>query len=762
MDKMNPQLYKLLFEQNPDATVLFDVKGEIINANESFLNLSGRSLSEFQGSHLASFFCGKEVHFISERVNSSISGQVQRFEANLVNAEGTEIIVGVKLFPVQEEGQIKGVYGILKDVTHLKIQQQKLEQSELNYGRNQKLLNAIVENAEEGIAVTDLEGHFIIYNRAMIELLGVQQTDSKSYDWSHIYNIHDPVTRKLLAREDLPIVRAMKGEYVKNQVYLVKNPIKGDVYLSISSSSIKDAEGNTIASMVIDRDITDHITYEKKLNQAISELKQSNLRFKYASQAVSDAIWDLNLETDNCYWGEGFKTLFGHEANQITADDDFWEYYIHPEDRERVFRTIQDAINNPNQNLWEAEFRFKKSDSTYAMVTDKAIIIRDENRRAFQIIGALQDVTRVKIEEQRLKLLESVVTNTSVAVLIADIEIRPELGPRILYVNEAFTSMTGYSPGDVQNGSPRILYGEKTDKDVLNTLWQAMKEKRPIEVELLVYTKSKDEFWSQMTVVPVQDNTGAYSHFISLVRDITDRKTHELEKEQFIKSLTKSNKELKQFTYITSHNLRSPLVNLMGLLELIDDIDVQDEGLKAIHEKLKISSESLIATVNDLMDILYTKDNQFIQVEDNEVGVVLEHVIKLVGKIVEEIQPEITTDFSDAPLIKFHKAYFESILMNLLTNAIKYRSPARKLKISVKTKVQDNRIVLTFKDNGIGFDLERHRDRIFGFYQKFHNHPDSKGLGLFLVKSQMEDLGGTVDMESFPDVGTTLTLTFKQ
>jgi signal transduction histidine kinase len=265
-----------------------------------------------------------------------------------------------------------------------------------------------------------------------------------------------------------------------------------------------------------------------------------------------------------------------------------------------------------------------------------------------------------------------------------------------------------------------------------------------------------------MHVVPVQDATGAYSHFVSLLRDITDRKTHELEKEQFIKGLTQSNKELKQFTYITSHNLRSPLVNLMGLLHLIDDYEVQDQDLIAIHEKLKVSTESLISTVNDLMDILYTKDHQFIQMEENDVAVVLGHVLKLLGKVVAEIEPEIVCDFDEAPSIKFHKAYFESILMNLLTNAIKYRSPSRKLKIWVSTKIQDDRVVLTFKDNGIGFDLERHKDRVFGFYQKFHNHPDSKGLGLFLVKSQMEDLGGTVEMESFPDAGTTLILRFKQ
>jgi PAS domain S-box-containing protein len=761
MNKMDPQLYKLLFDQNPDAIVLCDLSGKITNANESFLKLSGLDEVHLGSSALSSFYCPKEVHFISERFNSSLQGEVQRFEATFLPSTGGEIIVRVKLFLVASEGEDLGIYCVLKDITALKANQARLEQSELKYGRNQKLLNAIVENATEGIAVSDLDGHFLIYNQAMVDLLGVKQTDSETYSWSSIYNIHDPETRQIVPKAELPIVRAMVGDTVKNKVFLIKNPTKGDVYLSISSSSIKDAEGNIIAGMVIDRDITEQIYYEKKLNAAIEELKQSNLRFKYASQAVSDAIWDLNLITSSCYWGEGFNTLFGHDADEITSDADFWAHYIHPEDRDRVYKIIYDAINNPEQDQLAAEFRFRKSDDTYATVIDRAIVMRDKNKVAFRIVGAMQDITRSREEEQRLKLLESVITNTTVGVIITDIEIRPELGTRVLYVNKAFTDITGYPPEEMINASPRVLYGKDTNQTVLEALWKGMQDKVPVQIEIVCYTKRQDKLWLEITVVPVQNSAGVYSHFVSIMRDITDLKTHELEKEQFIKGLTQKNKDLKQFTYITSHNLRSPLVNLMGLLELVDDIEVQDKDLVAIHDKLKVSSESLISTVNDLMDILYTKDNQFIKVEENDVAVVLDHVLKLVGKVVSEVKPEIICDFVAAPVIRFHKAYFESILMNLVTNALKYRSPLRSLKIFVATKIQGERTVLTFKDNGIGFDLERHKDRIFGFYQKFHNHPDSKGLGLYLVKSQMEDLGGTVDINSFPDAGTTLTLTFK-
>jgi PAS domain S-box-containing protein len=761
MNEMDQQMYQLFFDQNPDAIVKLDLDGQVMAANSALLVLAEGDFADFDGIGFSSFYQGADANLVDAAVQRALSGTLQRFEATMLTKKGNEITTQVSIFPIAAEGKTIAICALLRDVTAEAIQKRILQDSILNSQRNQELLKAIVEHAEEGIAVADLEGHFLIYNQTMVDLIGVQQKDSRTHDWSNLYNIHNQHTRKIVPKSELPIVKAMKGESVKNEVYLIKNPIRGDVYLSISSSPIRDQDGRIIAGMVIDRDITEQTNYEKELKKAIEELKQSNLRFKYAAQAASDAIWDLNLVTRECYWGDGFKNLFGHDVKDVLDEEKFWLIYVAAEDQNAVVSSVKEALHDPSRNLWNAQFRFKKSDGTFAMVTDTAIIIRDAQGKAVRMVGAMQDNTRMKLEEQRLKLMESVVTNTIDAVMISDIIIRPGLGPEIIYVNSAFSSMTGYSVEDILLLGPQVLYGEKTDLEILNHLWTAMAARTEVEVELICYTKSAEEFWVQMVVLPVQDSTGTYSHFVTIIRNITDRKVHELEKEQFIEGLTRKNKDLKQFTYITSHNLRSPLANLTGLIGLLDDIEVDNEALKVIHDNFRVSTESLISTVNDLMDILNTKDNQLLQIEENQVSVVLDHVVKLLGKHVTDIDLQILCDFNDARSIKFHKAYFESIIMNLLTNAIKYRAPDRQLIVEIDTRLVDSRIVLTFKDNGTGFDLERHRDRIFGFYQKFHNHPDSKGLGLYLVKSQMEDLGGTVDIKSIPNVGTTLILNFK-
>jgi signal transduction histidine kinase len=124
-------------------------------------------------------------------------------------------------------------------------------------------------------------------------------------------------------------------------------------------------------------------------------------------------------------------------------------------------------------------------------------------------------------------------------------------------------------------------------------------------------------------------------------------------------------------------------------------------------------------------------------------------------------KPIIKFNFDEVSFLNTNKSYLESILLNLLKNSIKYNSPTRKLKINITANQMEDCVVLIFNDNGIGIDLERNRDKIFGLYQRFHDYPDSKGLGLYLVKSQVETMGGTIGIESKVNIGTTFKLTFK-
>jgi PAS domain S-box-containing protein len=321
--------------------------------------------------------------------------------------------------------------------------------------------------------------------------------------------------------------------------------------------------------------------------------------------------------------------------------------------------------------------------------------------------------------------------------------------------------MSGYHTDEIIGKTPNIFKGPNSDKEEYKKLIDALKKKQECLIETISYKKNKEEYWVRFSMIPIYNTENELSHWISIQRDVSEEKKQEKEKEQLIRELTQNNKDLKQFSYITSHNLRAPLSNLTGLLNLIEDIPLENQELKEILNGFNKSTHLLNDTVNDLVKVIIIKDNPSIQKEAVLLKEIFENVFNQLSFQIELYKPIIKLNFEKVSVLNTNKAYIESIMLNLLTNAIKYKSENRKLKITINASEVDDIVYLTFQDNGIGIDLERNRDKVFGLYQRFHNYPDSKGLGLYLVKSQVETMGGTISIESEVNKGTTFTLTFK-
>lgn len=266
------------------------------------------------------------------------------------------------------------------------------------------------------------------------------------------------------------------------------------------------------------------------------KLQLSNERYGFVTKATFDAIWDLNLVDDDLYWGEGFESLFGYKTENNKGDIVGWYEHIHGDDRQRVLQSINTLIKSKNSN-WVEEYRFKKADGVMAYVRNKGIVIRDKKGKAIRMIGAMQDITEQKREEQQLKLFKSVITNSSDAVLITEAEPINEPGPRIIYVNDAFTKMTGYERDEVLGKTPRLLQGPESDRLELDRLRKALEAWQPCELEIINYKKNGEKFWSNISIVPVADSRGFFTHWISIQRNVTERKREEKEKELFYELL---------------------------------------------------------------------------------------------------------------------------------------------------------------------------------------------------------------------------------
>ncbi|MGL2986631.1 PAS domain-containing sensor histidine kinase [Flavobacterium sp. RSSA_27] len=497
----------------------------------------------------------------------------------------------------------------------------------------------------------------------------------------------------------------------------------------------------------------------EKIKSNTNEIKESNEKYDIVSKATSDTIWDWKIQEDAITWNKGIETIFGYTEDQVGNNSAWWFDKIHPEDSIKMSVKLYSFIEQKSEK-WQDQYRFRCADNTYKYVLDRGFLLKDKEGRAYRMIGAIQDITKQKEEEQNLKLLETVVTQTKDAVVITKSDSENATIPNIIYVNDAFCTMTGYKSKKVVTKPFNPFNTEHPDLDEYEKFSKAIAEKRECQIETLTRKKNKEEYWVRFSMIPIYNADNQLSHWISIQKDVTEERKQEKEKEQLIRELTQNNKDLKQFSYITSHNLRAPLSNLIGLLNLIEDITITDPELLEIVNGFKKSTHLLNETINDLVKIIVIKDQISIQKENVSINEVLEHVFNQLHFQIEQAKPKLKLNFEATDTIYTNKAYLESILMNLLTNSIKYKSESKQLKISIATKKVNNKTIVKFKDNGIGIDLKRNSEHIFGLYQRFHDYPDSKGLGLYLVKSQIESLGGSITVESEVNKGTQFILTF--
>jgi PAS domain S-box-containing protein len=234
-----------------------------------------------------------------------------------------------------------------------------------------------------------------------------------------------------------------------------------------------------------------------------------------------------------------------------------------------------------------------------------------------------------------------------------------------------------------------------------------------------------------------------------------------LQLEEFNHHLENKNRQLSNFAHIASHNLRAPVSNLVALKDFYkEDIDLEDKAM--IFSKVEIVIGHLNETLNELIESVKIQGNKDITHDPIVFDTVFDKTLAILDTQILVSKAVITSNFSEAPTATYPKLYIESILLNLLSNAIRYSAPHRTPRIHFFTKVNNNDLLLIAKDNGLGIDLKKHGHKLFGLNNTFHRHPDSKGVGLFMTKTQIEAVGGTITAESEVDKGTTFKIILKK
>lgn len=323
-------------------------------------------------------------------------------------------------------------------------------------------------------------------------------------------------------------------------------------------------------------------------------------------------------------------------------------------------------------------------------------------------------------------------------------------------VNPTVCKVLGYTEEELLS-KPITYFQHPDDKEITRkTREPILYGKTLTNFENRYITKQGGIVWFTWTSIPVRDEELIYA----IAKNVTHKKKHEVERNELLSELSKTNNKLKQLNYTTSHDLRGPVSNLIAIFNLMDVSQITNEETREFIELLKKSAENLKETLDNYVDGLNSQDSQFFDLVDIRIIDVIDSISITLASLIKDSNTSYQIDLSAFESVKFNPPYLESIFLNLITNSIKYAHPDRDPIIIIKTEITDGKKKLSFSDNGIGFDSERHRDNVFGLNQTFHENKDSKGIGLYLVYNHITNLGGRITVDSKIDEGTTFMLTF--
>ncbi|WP_221392529.1 PAS domain S-box protein [Dyadobacter sp. NIV53] len=431
--------YRLLFYESPLPKWIYDLESRyILEVNEAAIAQYGFSRDEFMNMTVGDL--GLESKWTKPESNGVRSSDHTEIITHR-RKNGTQIKVEISRSFYSYLGK-DCLIVVSNDVTVREDALKKVKENEARLINAQKI-------AKLGSWQRNWDGDGLYWSDEMYNIWEVSK-DSFQINFDNVIEMIHPEDRETFTVKRDQYLNGEKDFDIEHRIILADGSIK---WVTQTGKRVRDKWGNLLKFEGTLQDITS----QKLL--ALS-LEESNLRYNYLTKATSDAIWDWNLITEIIYWGEGFNNIFGYDLNELKNDISSWTDHVHPSDIERVVNSVYEALDS-KETKWTSEYRYQKMDQSYAYVTDKGFIIRDNHGKAIRMVGSMQDISKRKEEEYRLKLLESVITNTTDAVMITEAFPLNEPGPKIIYVNRAFTLMTGYAAEEVIGKTPRILQGQK-------------------------------------------------------------------------------------------------------------------------------------------------------------------------------------------------------------------------------------------------------------------------------------------------------------
>lgn len=642
-----------------------------------------------------------------------------------------------KLPLLNAKNEIEGIVGMSLDITETRKTQRELKEKERNF-------KSIFNSSYQTAAILDVDGTLMEINDSALDIIKstADKVIGKKFWETPWWPNEDNVKKGL--KKDLKI--ALKGTTIRKEV-TVLNQLQNRIPIDFSIKPIYNDNNQVVSLLAEGRIITDMVIARDKI-------KESELKFRtlYELSPVSFILFDF--ETGEILdINPSFKNTFGYKQRDIEKLD-FWKF-LNLEHKDEV----QDKLLSKGTFGPFGKNLITKDGQELSVIVNKSLIVNKKGEKLVWTI--IQDVSETEKKERQIReerrLLKTVIDNLPLNVYIKDGQSRKILVNKAEcdYLNvKSATELLGKSDFDLYDKKVAQVSRDE-DLNVMNSL------KPILGVETTSKLKNGKVTTFLTSKIPLKGEDGNAYGLVGISLDISELKQKEEELRNLINITSLQNKKLLNFAHIVSHNLRSHSANFSMLLEFLVNEKNETEKLK-LTNMLVGASDNMLETLENLNEVLAIGANPNTSKEPINLNRNITKIQQNLSVTLKNNNVEIINTIPDDVFIKAVPAYAESILMNFITNAVKYKSPERDPKIVLSTAKKGKYTVLSIADNGLGIDLKKYGDKLFGLYKTFHDHPDAKGFGLYMSKNQIEAMNGKITVSSKVGVGTTFNLYFNE
>lgn len=630
-----------------------------------------------------------------------------------------------------------------------------------NTRRSNILKQTITDNATAALFIMDANGYCTFMNPAAEELTGYTFEEISQKPLHYMIHHHHP-DGSPYPLEECPIDRALptNNDMRAHEDVFIR---KDGTFFNVTVAARPIIEGGIPAYTIIEaRDITD----EKQAQQAIIE---SEARFRTMADNAPVMIKIMDDSTNFMYVNKQWLDFTGQTFEQTINMS--WKEVVHPDDIDRKEQITLQAIED--HSPFRLEYRMRRFDGEYRWVVASNTPRFGANGEFQGYIGSIIDITEIKEAERKVKqnaeLLQKLFLEVPAVVGLVRAQdyqyVLANPGYRKLYGNRPLVGRTVFE-----------VHSEEEGRGLINRLDEVFRTAKPFvgnEVPIPAVERGNNgelvHGYFNLVYQPLVDANGAVEAVLIFAVEVTElvkaRKALLHTNEELSgknDELQRINNDLDNFVYTASHDLKSPIANMEGLVTLLRDIlqgKLEAEDTQVL-DMVQSSINKLKGTIADLAEI--TKVQKELQSAAEPLS--FESMLQDIGADLEEPMKEtgavLKTDLQVGSIV-YARKNLRSIIYNLVSNAIKYKSPDRPPVIHLKTYEQGEYVVLEVQDNGLGIKKEQ-QHKLFTMFKRLHTHVEGTGIGLYIVKRIIENNGGRIEVDSVHGKGTTFKVYFRQ